>query len=151
MFTEAKCPGPSQFTNKELKEEHVSSLFFFVSTSTTTSLCSSLRDTYSGWRNRCTACLYLAQLSVKLCGVESCTPFPFSTQPTSSPVYYRPSKWMDLNGAHQEDSTVASSGSNCRTVCASICHLFPYLCLLLWNNPPMYCLSSTNSYYLFRF
>jgi hypothetical protein len=37
-----------------------------------------------------------------------------------------PFKRMVLNGAHQEDSTVATSVSKCRTMCISICNLISY-------------------------
>jgi hypothetical protein len=56
-----------------------------------------------GQRSRCTAGLYLAQLCVKSCA----PPLPPPAQATLSLVHQQPSKLKDLDGADQEDSTVA--------------------------------------------
>ncbi len=76
-----------------------------------------------------------------------------NTQATRSPVFYQPSKWMDLIGAHKEDFTVATSGSRCWTMCMHICHLLSYsINVFLMSTPPIPCLSSadcsTFSWYL---
>ncbi len=46
-----------------------------------------------------------------------------------------PHPGMDLNGAHKEDSTVASSGSRCRTMCMNNRHLLFQLVSFLWSTP----------------
>ncbi len=99
------------------------------------------RSTTATWwsvcqtKNPCTAGLYSAQLSVKSCGVESCAHPPPHPCHYPNPLTASLLKWMDLDGEHQEDSTVVLSPSRGQTMCLSICHLLSYLYLFLWSTP----------------
>jgi hypothetical protein len=100
----------------------------------------------SGARKPMYSGLYLAWPCMRSCDVKSYAHCPTCCKLTQLTAFYG----MDLNMAHQEDSTVATSGSRCQTMCVSICHLLSHCYLFLWSPTPIYFLSSDNCDYSFR-
>jgi hypothetical protein len=74
---------------------------------------------------------------------------PFQALPVNS----LPFKGMDLDGAHQEDCTVATFGPRCWTMWVSNCNFWDILTsiFLLWSTPLIPCLLSADCFDLFTF